>query len=71
MAGLAETKRLIEAEGGTVLTSAPLDITDHDGVLALAADVHAAHGSVDVVMNVAGVSTWGTIDLLTHGDGSR
>jgi NAD(P)-dependent dehydrogenase (short-subunit alcohol dehydrogenase family) len=67
-AGLAETARLVEADGGTVLTSAPLDITDHDGVLALAAEVHAAHGSVDVVMNVAGVSTWGTIDRLTHED---
>ena len=67
-AGLAETARLVEAEGGVVLSAEPLDITDHDGVLALAAEIHAAHGSVTVVMNVAGVSTWGTIDRLTHGD---
>jgi NAD(P)-dependent dehydrogenase (short-subunit alcohol dehydrogenase family) len=66
--GLAETARLVEAAGGTVLTAAPLDITDHAGVLALAAEVHAAHGSVDVVMNVAGVSTWGTIERLAHED---
>jgi NAD(P)-dependent dehydrogenase (short-subunit alcohol dehydrogenase family) len=66
--GLAETARLVEAEGGVVLTAEPLDITDHDGVLALASRIHAAHGSVDVVMNVAGTSTWGTIDRLTHGD---
>jgi len=67
-AGLAETARLVGADGGTVLSAEPLDITDHDGVLALAARVHAAHGSVDVVMNVAGTSTWGTIDHLTHSD---
>ncbi len=67
-AGLAETARLVEAEGGVVLSAEPLDITDHDGVLALAAKIHAPHGSVDVVMNVAGVSTWGTIDRLTHAD---
>ncbi len=67
-AGLAETARLVEAEGGTVLSAEPLDLTDHAGVLALAAGIHAAHGSVDVVMNVAGVSTWGTIDRLTHED---
>jgi NAD(P)-dependent dehydrogenase (short-subunit alcohol dehydrogenase family) len=67
-AGLAETARLVEGEGGTVLSAEPLDITDHDGVLALAAKIHAAHGSVDVVMNVAGVSTWGTIDQLRHED---
>ena len=67
-ARLAETARLVEAEGGVVLNAEPLDLTDHDGVLALAARIQAAHGSVDVVMNVAGVSTWGTIDRLTHED---
>ena len=67
-AGLAETVHLVEGDGGRVLGAEPLDLTDHDGVLALAAEIHAAHGSVDVVMNVAGVSTWGTIDQLTHED---
>ena len=67
-AGLAETARLIEAAGGTVLSVDSVDITDHDGVLALAARTHAAQGSVDVVMNIAGTSTWGTIDRLTHED---
>jgi NAD(P)-dependent dehydrogenase (short-subunit alcohol dehydrogenase family) len=45
-----------------------LDIRDHGAVVALAAEIHAAHGSMDVVMNVAGVSTWGTIDKLEHSD---
>ena len=45
-----------------------LDIRDHDAVVALAAEIHAAHGSMDVVMNVAGVSTWGTIEQLEHSD---
>jgi NAD(P)-dependent dehydrogenase (short-subunit alcohol dehydrogenase family) len=67
-AGLAETARLVGAGGGEVLTAEPLDITDHDGVLALAERIHAAHGSVDVAMNVAGTSTWGTIEALTHAD---
>jgi NAD(P)-dependent dehydrogenase (short-subunit alcohol dehydrogenase family) len=67
-AGLAETARLVEGEGGTVLSAEALDIVDHDGVLALAAGIHAAHGAVDVAMNVAGTSTWGTIDQLTHAD---
>ncbi len=68
-AGLAATAAEIErAGGGRVLSSDVLDITDHDGVLALAAAIHAEHGSVDVVMNVAGVSTWGTIDRLSHED---
>ncbi len=45
-----------------------IDIRDHDAVVALAEEIHAAHGSMDVVMNVAGVSTWGTIDKLQHSD---
>ncbi len=67
-AGLAETARRIEDGGGVVLSAEPLDLTDHDAVLALAAAIDAAHGSVDVVMNVAGVSTWGTIEALGHED---
>src|SRR6476620_3272300 len=47
---------------GKVSHAKAIDIRDHDGVVALAAEIHAAHGSMDVVMNVAGVSTWGTID---------
>ncbi|MGC1164561.1 MAG: SDR family oxidoreductase [Solirubrobacterales bacterium] len=53
---------------GKVSHAQALDIRDHDAVAALAAEVHAAHGSMDVVMNVAGVSTWGTIDKLEHSD---
>jgi NAD(P)-dependent dehydrogenase (short-subunit alcohol dehydrogenase family) len=32
----------------------------------MAARVHADHGSLDIVMNVAGISTWGTVDRLEH-----
>ena len=61
---LAETARMIESRGGRVLHSAPADVTDRDAVAALARDVHAEHGSLDIVMNVAGVSTWGPVQLL-------
>jgi NAD(P)-dependent dehydrogenase (short-subunit alcohol dehydrogenase family) len=50
--------------GDAVLHAAPADVTDADVIDALAADVHAAHGSLDVVMNVAGISTWGAIERL-------
>ena len=32
----------------------------------MAAEIHAAHGSMDVVMNVAGISIWGAIEKLDH-----
>jgi NAD(P)-dependent dehydrogenase (short-subunit alcohol dehydrogenase family) len=67
-AGLERAAAEITAAGGHVAFSRALDIRDHEAVVAMAADVHAAHGSMDVVMNVAGVSTWGTIDRLEHED---
>jgi NAD(P)-dependent dehydrogenase (short-subunit alcohol dehydrogenase family) len=36
-----------------------------------ASSVHEAHGSVDVVMNIAGISTWGTVETLQHDDWRR
>src|SRR3954470_20839833 len=47
------------------------DIADVDAVRAFADDVHAAHGSVDVVMNVAGIATWGAVESLSHGQWRR
>jgi NAD(P)-dependent dehydrogenase (short-subunit alcohol dehydrogenase family) len=35
-------------------------------VRAFADDVHAAHGSMDVVMNIAGIATWGAVESLSH-----
>ncbi|WP_051161037.1 SDR family oxidoreductase [Nocardia transvalensis] len=64
--GLAATAEEIGREGGKVLFSRALDISDYDAVTAFAEDVHAAHGSLDVVMNVAGVSAWGTVENLEH-----
>ncbi|WP_445149769.1 SDR family oxidoreductase [Baekduia sp. Peel2402] len=61
---LAGTVRDVQAAGGTVLHSAALDVSDGDAVEAFAAEVHAAHGAVGVVMNVAGISTWGSIEQL-------
>ncbi len=43
-----------------------LDIVDHAAVLAFAERVHASCESVDVVMNVAGISTWGAVEALEH-----
>jgi NAD(P)-dependent dehydrogenase (short-subunit alcohol dehydrogenase family) len=61
---LRETARMIEQRGGKVLHTAALDITYRDAVAAMAREIHDAHGSVDVVMNVAGVSTWGPVQRL-------
>jgi NAD(P)-dependent dehydrogenase (short-subunit alcohol dehydrogenase family) len=56
----------IEAAGGDVGYAAPADVADIDQVRAFAAAVDAAAGTMDVVMNVAGVSAWGTVTNLEH-----
>ncbi|PRC42906.1 short chain dehydrogenase [Mycobacterium sp. ITM-2017-0098] len=66
--GLARTVADAEALGGTVAEHRALDISDHAAVVGLAADIHAAHPAMDVVMNIAGISAWGTVDKLTHDD---
>ncbi|MBB5913532.1 NAD(P)-dependent dehydrogenase (short-subunit alcohol dehydrogenase family) [Nocardia transvalensis] len=65
-AGLHETVRLVETGGGRVLAAQALDVSDYDAVTAWAERVHADHGSLDVVMNIAGISTWGTVENLEH-----
>ena len=65
---LERTVAEIGRAGGRVGHSRALDVRDHEAVLALAGEIHAAHGSMDVVMNIAGVSTWGAIERLEHSD---
>jgi len=64
--GLAETVADARALGGRVSAHRALDVSDHDQVSAFAADIHASHPSMDLVMNIAGVSAWGTVSHLSH-----
>jgi NAD(P)-dependent dehydrogenase (short-subunit alcohol dehydrogenase family) len=42
------------------------DIADLSAVRAFAEDIHQADGSLDVLMNIAGISIWGTVEHLQH-----
>jgi NAD(P)-dependent dehydrogenase (short-subunit alcohol dehydrogenase family) len=69
--GLAQTVADARALGAEVPEHRALDIADYHGVAAFAADIHTKHLSMDLVMNVAGVSAWGTVDRLTHEQWSK
>lgn len=56
----------IEAAGGVVRLARAADVSSHEAVVALADEVHQHIDAVDVVMNVAGISTWGRVDRLEH-----
>jgi NAD(P)-dependent dehydrogenase (short-subunit alcohol dehydrogenase family) len=64
--GLEQTVADARALGATVSAYRVLDVANHDEVAAFAADIHGAHQSMDVVMNIAGVSAWGTVSNLEH-----
>ena len=64
--GLELVTAEIRAAGGTVSHFATADVADHEAVVALAEEMHARTSSMDVVMNVAGISTWGRIEELEH-----
>jgi NAD(P)-dependent dehydrogenase (short-subunit alcohol dehydrogenase family) len=69
--GLAQTVSEAQALGAQVPEHRTLDISDYDQVAAFAADIHARHSSMDVVLNIAGVSAWGTVDRLSHEQWTR
>ena len=64
--GLVDVVAEITAAGGDVAYASPVDIADHEGVRAMAAEITADHGSMDVVMNIAGIASWGTITAMPH-----
>ena len=62
---LATTAEELRATGATVHLAHAADVSDHSAVVELAAHTFEAVSHVDIVMNVAGIATWGTVDKLT------
>ncbi len=69
--GLRAVEAEVAAAGATVLLATVADVTDRDAVEGLARDAHARGGALDVVMNVAGVSAWGSVQELRPGQWRR
>jgi NAD(P)-dependent dehydrogenase (short-subunit alcohol dehydrogenase family) len=65
-AALDCTADQLRKDGARVVLARPADVSDLAQVQALANAVHDEGGSVDVVMNVAGIAAWGTVDRLEH-----
>ena len=64
--GLQRVVDDVRAAGGEVAYAAPVDVADHDAVRAMADEITTRHGAMDVVMNVAGIASWGTIAAMPH-----
>lgn len=64
--GLALVVTQIRDAGGTVAMNRAMDIADIESMRGFASDIHARYGSLDVIMNVAGIAVWGRIEDLQH-----
>jgi NAD(P)-dependent dehydrogenase (short-subunit alcohol dehydrogenase family) len=63
---LHQTVTLIRRRGGQVSAYRVLDIASYPDVRQWADELEADFGSMDVLMNVAGISIWGSIENLEH-----
>jgi NAD(P)-dependent dehydrogenase (short-subunit alcohol dehydrogenase family) len=63
---LKQTTEDIRSGGGSVGFSEALDISDYDAVRSMASRLTDEYGAMDVVMNIAGISAWGTVRSLEH-----
>ena len=68
---LAVVAEGIRAAGGEVALAEAADVSDHDAVRRLAGRVTERSGPMDVVLNVAGIATWGTVRGMEHVDWRR
>lgn len=69
--GLQATVQQVRDGGGQVLGARALDLVELAAVRAFADEIHAHSGSVDVVMNIAGIAVWGAVENLAHEDWQR
>ncbi|MBE7325492.1 SDR family oxidoreductase [Nocardioides sp. Y6] len=63
---LEEVAAAVRQRGGTVAYAGAADVSDLAAVRRVADEVTATSGPMDVVMNIAGISTWGTVQSLEH-----
>jgi NAD(P)-dependent dehydrogenase (short-subunit alcohol dehydrogenase family) len=56
----------IKAKGGKVCYSRAFDIADFDSVRDFAQQIHSHYGTMDMIMNIAGIAVWGSIENLQH-----
>ncbi len=63
---LEATVQAIRDDGGEVVVAEAADVSDRESVRRLTRRITLDHGAMDVVMNIAGISAWGTVSSLEH-----
>lgn len=66
--GLERTVQVVAGAGGEVCLARAFDIGDYRAMEAFAKDVHQRYGSLDILVNVAGVALFSQIEDMRHSD---
>src|SRR3990170_101246 len=63
---LEEVVSLIKKSGGTVSYWSAFDIAVYKKVKKFSEKIHKEFGPMDIVMNIAGIARWGTVERFSH-----
>lgn len=66
--GLKKTVDMIANAGGEVCLARALDAGDYQAMNTFAQEVHAAYGSLDILVNVAGIALFSQVEDMQHSD---
>ena len=69
--GLKKTVDVISRAGGKVCLARAFDVGDYQSMADFAREVHAGYGSLDILVNVAGVALFSQIEDMKHSDWER
>lgn len=64
--GLKKTVEVISKAGGTVCLARSFDVGNYEAMSVFAKDVHDGYGSVDILVNVAGVALFSQVEDMQH-----
>ena len=65
---LDEVVFLIKKDGGNVASWAALDVSIFEEVKKFSDKIQKEFGAMDIVMNIAGIAIWGTVERFQHND---
>jgi len=65
---LKKTVEVISSAGGTVCLARPFDVGNYQAMADFAKDVHAGFGSLDILVNVAGIALFSQLEDMSHND---
>lgn len=68
---LQATVRELESDGIGIGLVQTLDVSDYEAVRSFAHRLTAEYGAMDVVMNIAGIASWGTVQAMPHATWQR